>query len=135
MQLPYAELLGPDPDEGFAKLTSLAQQIFDTPIALLTLRDSDRTWFKSRYTRNTGRTPIEARFCADLDPSVALVIPDTRRDERFRDHPLVVNLPEIRFYAGCPVRVPDGTALGTLCVIDHEPSARTRSMYCVTVHG
>ncbi len=121
MQLPYAELLGPDPDERFAKLTSLAQQIFDTPIALLTLRDSDRTWFKSRYTRNTGRTPIEARFCADLDPSVALVIPDTRRDERFRDHPLVVNLPEIRFYAGCPVRVPDGTALGTLCVIDHEP--------------
>lgn len=116
------ELLDTEPDERFNRLTRLAQRLFDTPIALLSLVDSDRQWFKSRVGLDIRETPREASFCtyAIMDDDV-LVVPDATADDRFRDHPLVVNLPEIRFYAGCPVKAPDGSALGTLCVIDHEP--------------
>lgn len=116
------ELLDTEPDERFNRLTRLAQRLFDTPIALLSLVDSDRQWFKSRIGLNIRETPREASFCTYAilgdDP---LIVPDATEDDRFRDHPMVVNLPEIRFYAGCPVKAPDGSALGTLCVIDHEP--------------
>lgn len=116
------DLLGSGPDERFDRMTRLAQRLFDTPIALLRLVDSDRQWIKSRFGRDPQGGLPELSFCAHavLGDDV-LVVPDATRDERFRDHPLVVDLPEIRFYAGCPVRAPDGTALGTLCVIDHEP--------------
>lgn len=116
------DLLGPGPDERFDRLTRLAQRLFDTPIALLRLEGSERPWFQSRFVRDTGQTPSELAFVAHASPEDdVLVVPDARADARFRDHPLVVDLPEIRFFAGCPVRAPDGSALGTLCVIDHEP--------------
>lgn len=115
------ELLGADPDERFDRFTRLARHLFDTPIALLSLTGSDRRWIKSRLRLDPGDLP-DLPFCSEaLLGDEVVIVPDATRDERLRDHPLVVNLPEIRFYAGCPVRAPDGSSLGTLCVIDHEP--------------
>ena len=113
---------GTAPDERFDRLTRLARHLFDTPMALLSLVGSDRRWVKSRWGLDPGKAPPELPFCSQaLMGDDVLIIPDATRDARFRDHPLVVDLPEIRFYAGCPVRAPDGKPLGTLCVIDHEP--------------
>jgi len=117
------DVLGEGRDERFDRLTRLAGRLFDTPIALLSLTDSDHRWVHSRVGLNPRKPPAELSFCTPElhgDDSV-LVVSDARVDARFRDHPLVVDLPEIRFYAGCPVRAPDGRSIGTLCVIDHEP--------------
>ncbi|MDH3423098.1 MAG: sensor domain-containing diguanylate cyclase, partial [Gemmatimonadota bacterium] len=116
------EMLGADPDERFDRFTRIARHLFDTPIALLKLTGSDRQWVKSRIRRGRNDSRPELAFCSEaLLSDKVVIVPDTTRDERLRDHPLVVDLPEIRFYAGCPVRAPDGSPLGTLCVIDHEP--------------
>jgi len=116
------ELLGADPDERFDRFTRIARHLFDTPIALLRLTGTDRRWVKSRIRLDPDQSRPELSFCADaLNGDQVVIVPDTTLDERLRDHPMVVNLPEIRFYAGCPVRAPDGSPLGTLCVFDHEP--------------
>ena len=116
------ELVGADPDERFDRFTRLARHLFDTPIALLKLTGSERRWIKSRIRRDPTDSPAELDFCSEaLLGDEVVIVPDATLDERLRDHPLVVNLPEIRFYAGCRVRAPDGSQLGTLCVIDHEP--------------
>ncbi len=116
------DLLGTEPEERFDRLTRLATRVLDVPIALLTLVDADRQWFKSNQGLGVTETPRDDSFCghAITSPEV-LEIPDSHLDARFADNPLVTGEPAIRFYAGCPIAAPDGSLVGTLCVIDDVP--------------
>lgn len=116
------QLLDSPPEERFDRLTRLAMHIYDVPIALVTLVDEQRQWFKSVQGLNVCETPREVSFCghAILDDG-PLVVEDTWSDPRFADNPLVSGSPHIRFYAGQPIRYLNGAPLGTLCVIDHHP--------------
>jgi len=115
-------LLDTDPEERFDRLTRLARRLFAVPIALVTLVDSGRQWFKSHEGFEVRETPREWSFCshAVVDGNL-LVVSDARRDERFRDNPLVLGDPAIRFYAGQPLSAPGGPPIGTLCLIDRVP--------------
>lgn len=106
----------------FDDITRIASMICQTPIALISLVDSERQWFKSAVGVPGKETPIAASFCAHAVMAQSmLVVPDTLRDDRFRDNPLVVGDPRIRYYAGAPLISEDGHALGTVCVIDRRP--------------
>ena len=106
----------------FDDITRIAAMICQTPIALISLVDAERQWFKSAVGLQASETPIATSFCAHAITAPGLmVIPDTLRDERFRTNPLVVGDPRIRYYAGAPLISPSGHALGTVCVIDRRP--------------
>ncbi len=112
-------ILDTSAEERFDRLTRLAKRLFGVPIALVSLVDADRQWFKSCFGLGATETSRDISFCghAILDDDI-LMIPDALLDERFFDNPLVTGDPRIRFYAGYPLRVPNGSKLGTLCLID-----------------
>ncbi len=115
-------ILQTPPEGGLDDLTRLAAHVCQTPIALLTLIDRDRQWFKSRIGLALSETPRDVAFCAHtLHAADVLVIEDAWADERFADHPLVFEDPRIRSYAGVPLRTADGHAIGSLAVADTVP--------------
>lgn len=118
------EILDTVPEEPFERLVRLAKYTLDVPIALVSLVDADRQWFKARIGLGASETPRSISFCGHaLKQRGVFYIPDTLADLRFADNPLVTGLPHIRFYAGAPLVMEGGLALGTLCIIDTRPRA------------
>lgn len=112
-------ILDTPPEQSFDDLTLLASHICGTPMALITLVDADRQWFKSRVGLDLVETERAVSFCAyAIQDRDIMIVPDARQDERLRDNPQVTGAPHIRFYAGAPLVTREGHALGTLCVLD-----------------
>ncbi|MFZ9317612.1 MAG: GGDEF domain-containing protein [Vulcanococcus sp.] len=109
-------------DPHFERIVSLAAEVLDMPIAVVSLVDQNRQWFLARHGLDAEETPRRVAFCAHtISQDSVLVVPDALKDERFSNNPLVLSEPHIRFYAGAPLHSPEGHNLGTLCVIDQKP--------------
>jgi GAF domain-containing protein len=114
-------LLDTPPERRLDVIVEFASSEFNVPIALISLVDRDRQWFKSRVGLDACETSRDVSFCGHAILSTdLLIIPDAANDERFADNPLVTGAPGIRFYAGAPL-VCNGAAIGTLCIIDTKP--------------
>ena len=126
------EILDTPPEERFDRMTRLAAALFKVPVALVSLVDVNRQWFKSKIGMTMEESPRDSSFCAHAVAARAiLVIPDALADDRFRDNPIVIGAPRVRFYAGVPLHLPDGHIVGTLCILDYRPrdfSATERSL-------
>lgn len=116
------KILDTPPEERFDRLTRLAKRMFNVPIAIVSLVDSKRQFFKSKIGLEISETPRDISFCGHtiLEKKI-FVIPDTTEDVRFANNPLVTDDLEIRFYAGCPLLHLDGSSLGALCILDTKP--------------
>lgn len=115
-------VLDTPPEEPFDRATRLAAALFNVPVALVSFVDADRQWFKSCFGIAVCETPREASFCAHaIAAREMLVVPDALADDRFRDNPMVCDGPRVRFYAGAPLRSPEGHLIGTLCILDIRP--------------
>jgi GAF domain-containing protein len=115
-------LLDTKPEERFDRITQFASFEFDVPVALFTLIDEDRQWFKSLVGTDVCSTPRNFSFCGHaILRDELMIVEDALEDERFFDNPLVINPPHVRFYLGAPIVLSTGIRVGTLCLIDFKP--------------
>lgn len=119
----HHHILDTDPEPVFDDITRLAAEIFDVPIALITLVDEKRQWFKAAVGLSEKQTSRDVSFCAHAirRPDQPFIVTDARADARFQHNPLVLSSPHVVFYAGIPLIASNGMALGTLCIIDRQP--------------
>lgn len=115
-------VLDTPPEARYDRIVAQAAEIFDVPMALVSLVDEGRQWFKASVGLQVCETARDVSFCghAILAPHI-MTVPDAQLDPRFLDNPLVLGAPHIRFYAGAPLRLPDGEIVGTLCILDTRP--------------
>lgn len=119
-------ILETEKEESYDRITTFIAQFFDTPIALISLVEDQRQWFKSCFGLDASETSRDQSFCAHaIEAKKTLIVPDATQDDRFRENTLVTDDPNIRFYAGAPLITKDGHGLGSLCVIDHKPRDNT----------
>lgn len=115
-------VLDTPPEQRFDKIVQFAASEFGVPIALLSLVDENRQWFKARVGLDVCETARDISFCGHaIAQDDIFVIPDARADARFADNPIVTGPPNVIFYAGAPLAAPSGHNVGTLCLIDHQP--------------
>jgi CheY-like chemotaxis protein len=116
------DLLDTEPEERFDRITRVATALFNVPMATITLIDERRQWFKSCQGTAGREDPRDASFCAHVvSNQKPMIVVDTLNDDRFADNPLVLGGPRIRFYAGYPLTIDDGSCIGTLCLLDTRP--------------
>lgn len=124
------DILDSMPERDYDDIAKLASQICQTPVSLISLLGEERQWFKASYGIDIQETPREYAFCtyhAPVDPEEALVVADSREDERFASNPFVTGDPYVVFYVGVPLIDSDGFTLGSLCIIDHQPRQLSES--------
>ena len=115
-------ILDTPPEERFDRIVQFAAQEFETPMALVTLIDADRQWFKAKVGADGEGTPRNISFCSHtILQDTPLVVNDATQDPRFQNNPQVLDDPHVRFYAGAPLQLPGGENVGALCLVDRTP--------------